>query len=69
MKTRRETGGRSGWCAAQGVPPLDKASWRRGQYLKSLLWWFVLVPAGAVVFFSSAERVHVTQVAESAPRV
>jgi hypothetical protein len=47
--------------AAAMIPPIAEATWRGGQYLKSLLWWLVLVPAGAVVFFSAAERVHVAK--------
>ena len=33
--------------AAALIPPLAEATWRSGAYLKSLLWWLVLVPAGA----------------------
>jgi hypothetical protein len=44
--------------AAAIIPVLAEATWRDGAYLKALLWWAVLVPAGAVVFFSAAERVH-----------
>jgi len=40
------------------IPPIAEATWRSGQIPKALLWWAVLLPAGAVVFFSSAERVH-----------
>ena len=40
-----------------------------GAYLKSLLWWLALVPAGAVVFFSAAERVHVAKAGAQAERV
>ncbi len=40
------------------IPPIAEATWRAGGYVKALLWWAVLVPAGAVVFFSAAERVH-----------
>jgi hypothetical protein len=44
--------------AAALIPPIAEATWRAGGYVKALLWWAVLVPAGAVVFFSGAERVH-----------
>jgi hypothetical protein len=31
------------------IPPMAEATWRAGGYVKALLWWAVLVPAGAVV--------------------
>src|SRR6187200_703783 len=40
------------------IPPIAEVTWQRGHFLKALLWWAILVPAGAVVFFSAAERVH-----------
>jgi len=40
------------------IPPIAEATWRAGGYVKALLWWAVLVPAGAVVLYSAAERVH-----------
>jgi hypothetical protein len=54
--------------AAAMIPPLAEATWRGRQYLKALLWWAVLVPAGAVVFFSAAERVHVAKAGAQAER-
>ena len=36
--------------------------------LKALLWWAILVPAAAVVFFSSSERVHVAKAGAQAER-
>ena len=36
--------------------------------MKALLWWAVLVPAGAVVFFSAAERVHDAKAGAEAER-
>jgi hypothetical protein len=54
--------------SAAMIPPLAEATWRGGQYLKALLWWAVLVPAGAVVFFSAAERVHVAKAGAQAER-
>ena len=35
--------------AAASIPVLAEATWRGGAYLKALLWWAALVPAGAVV--------------------
>jgi hypothetical protein len=55
--------------AAASIPVLAEATWRARAYLKALLWWVALVPAGAVVFFSAAERVHVAKVGEQAERV
>ena len=50
------------------IPPFAEATWRGGAPLKALLWWVVLVPAGAVVFFSAAERVHVAKAGAEAER-
>ena len=50
------------------VPPIAEAMWRSGAPLKALLWWAVLVPAAAVVFFSAAERVHVAKAGAQAER-
>jgi hypothetical protein len=54
--------------AAALIPPIAEATWRAGGYVKALLWWAVLVPAGAVVFFSAAERVHDAKVGAEAER-
>jgi hypothetical protein len=54
--------------AAALIPSFAEHAWLRGSYLKSLLWWLVLVPAGAVVFFSSAERVHAAKAGAQAER-
>jgi hypothetical protein len=54
--------------AAALIPPIAEATWRAGGYVKALLWWAVLVPAGAVVFFSSAERVHDAKAGAEAER-
>ena len=35
------------------IPPIAETAWRQGAPLKALLWWAAMVPAGAVVFFSS----------------
>jgi hypothetical protein len=50
------------------IPPIAEATWRSGHALKSLLWWLVLLPAGAVVFFSAAERVHTAKAGAEAER-
>lgn len=50
------------------IPPIAEATWRAGGFVKALLWWAVLVPAGAVVFFSSAERVHDAKAGAEAER-
>ena len=55
-------------CAAL-IPVIAEATWRDGNYLKALLWWVALVPAGAVVFFSAAERVFVAKAGAQAERV
>jgi len=54
--------------AAAVVPSIAEAMWRSGAPLKALLWWAVLVPAAAVVFFSAAERVHVAKAGAQAER-
>src|SRR5262245_8341099 len=54
--------------AAAFIPPLAETTWRSGHPLKATLWWLVLVPAGAVVFFSAAERVHVAKAGAQAER-
>ena len=54
--------------AAAIIPVFAEATWRERAYLKALLWWAALVPAGAVVFFSAAERVHVAKAGAQAER-
>jgi hypothetical protein len=54
--------------AAALIPPRAEATWRTGGCVKALLWWAVLVPAGAVVFFSAAERVHDAKAGAEAER-
>src|SRR5262245_17514266 len=54
--------------AAAFIPPIAEATWRSGHPLKATLWWLVLVPAGAVVFFSAAEWVHVAKAGGQAER-
>ena len=50
------------------IPPIAEATWHGGHPLKATLWWLVLVPAGAVVFFSAAERVHHAKAGAQAER-
>jgi len=50
------------------IPPLAEQAWRSKQYVKSLMWWAVLVPAAATVFFGAAERVHVAKAGAEAER-
>ena len=50
------------------IPPVAEATWRAGGYVKALLWWAVLVPAGAVVFYSAAERAHDAKAGAEAER-
>ena len=50
------------------IPPMAEATWRAGGYVKALLWWAVLIPASAVVFFSAAERVHDAKAGAEAER-
>ena len=50
------------------IPPIAEVTWQRGHFLKALLWWAILVPAGAVVFFSAAERVHHAKAGAQAER-
>jgi hypothetical protein len=54
--------------AAAVVPSIAEAMWRSGATLKALLWWATLVPAGAVVFYSAAERVHHAKAGAQAER-
>ena len=54
--------------AAAIIPPLAEQAWRSRQYVKSLMWWAVLMPAAATVFFGAAERVHVAKAGAEAER-
>lgn len=54
--------------AAALIPPIAEDCWRNGMYLKCLLWWLILVPAAATVFFASSERVHVAKSGAEAER-
>jgi hypothetical protein len=55
--------------AAALIPPFAEQAWRSKQYGKSLLWWAVLLPAAATVFFGASERVHVAKAGSQAERV
>lgn len=50
------------------IPPIAETAWREGAPFKAILWWLALVPAGAVVFFSSSERVHIAKAGAEAER-
>lgn len=52
--------------AAALIPPMAEAHWRSKEYVKSLLWWAVLIPAAAVVFLASFERVHYAKAGQAA---
>src|SRR5215472_12341931 len=54
--------------AAALIPPMAEQAWRQRQYAKSLIWWAVLIPAAATVFFGAAERVHVAKAGAEAER-
>jgi hypothetical protein len=54
--------------AAALIPPIAEQAWRSKQYGKSLLWWSVLLPAAATVFFGATERVHVAKAGAQAER-
>lgn len=54
--------------AAALIPPLAEQAWRSRQYAKSLLWWAVLIPSAATVFFGAAERVHAAKAGAEAER-
>lgn len=44
--------------AAALIPPLAEYAWKQGMRFKAVLWWLVLLPAAATVFYSAAERVY-----------
>jgi hypothetical protein len=50
------------------IPGIAEATWRQRQRVKALLWWVVLIPAAAVVFYSAAERVHHAKAGSQAQR-
>src|SRR5262249_16912406 len=51
------------------IPPIAKLTWRRGHFLKAVLWWIGLGPAAARVFFSAAGRGHVAKGGAEAERM
>jgi hypothetical protein len=50
------------------IPPMAEACWKAGYRLKAFLWWLVLFPAAATVFFAAAERVHQAKATGEAER-
>src|SRR5262249_10622363 len=54
--------------AAALIPPIAEAAWASRQRVKALLWWAVLIPAAACVFYSAAERVHTAKAGAQAER-
>jgi hypothetical protein len=54
--------------SASIIPGFAEAMWRQRHIIKALLWWVVLIPAGAVVFYSAAERVHHAKAGSQAQR-
>lgn len=44
--------------AAALIPAIAETTWRSGARIKSLLWWLVLIPAAATIYFAVAERMH-----------
>lgn len=40
------------------VPYFAERSWKAKHRFKSLIWWLVLIPVAATLFFATAERVH-----------
>jgi hypothetical protein len=44
--------------AAALIPPLAEHFWKQGMRFKAVLWWLVLLPAAATVFYAAAERVY-----------
>lgn len=43
------------------IPPIAENAWKHEEYFKSVLWWLTLIPAGSLIFFSAAERVHMAK--------
>lgn len=44
--------------AAALIPAIAETTWKSGAKVKGALWWIVLIPAAATVYFAVAERVH-----------
>ena len=44
--------------AAALVPYFAERAWKAKQKVKALIWWLVLIPVAATLFFATAERVH-----------
>lgn len=54
--------------AAALVPYFAERAWQQGHRIKSLIWWVVLVPVAATLFFATAERVHTAKAGAEAER-
>jgi hypothetical protein len=54
--------------AAAFIPPMAEQCWKQRQRLKAVLWFLVLLPTAATVFFASAERVHDAKAGAEAER-
>jgi hypothetical protein len=54
--------------AAGIIPPIAHWSWAAGDRVRAILWWLVLIPVAAVVFFGAAERVHTAKAGSQAER-
>jgi hypothetical protein len=50
------------------IPPLAESVWKNGEIIKSCLWWLALTPILALIWFSSAERVHNAKAGSQAER-
>ena len=48
------------------IPPLAEHLWKKGEIMKSTMWWLAMAPVLAVLFFSAAERVHQIKAVDSA---
>lgn len=54
--------------AAALVPYFAERAWKARQRVKSLIWWLVLIPVAATLFFATAERVHFAKAGAEAER-
>lgn len=50
------------------IPPIGEWQWKRKQYVKSIVWWLVLLPAAYFVFCAATERYHAAQAGAQAER-
>lgn len=54
--------------AAALVPYFAERAWKARQRVKCLVWWLVLIPVAATLFFATAERVHFAKAGAEAER-